>query len=318
MTAATQKAAILRRARELGFDLAGVTTPLPQAVAEYHERLAQWVTAGQHAGMTFLARRAARPFDPATLLPGVCGVVALAVNYCPGDTPEPGPGPGGGRVARYALVADYHEVVGGMLEELERCVGKLGGQARGFVDSGPVPERAYAEAAGLGYIGRNAMLITRKYGSWVFLAVLLTTLELPPDAPDTTLTCGECRRCLAVCPTGAIAESGGLDARRCAGYLTVEHKGPIPAELAGKLGDRLFGCDTCQEVCPQNRAATPAQLLAFRELRVGQALPLDEVSALRDEAEFRARFAGTALLRAKLAGLRRNAAVVAANGSRAD
>ena len=213
------------------------------------------------------------------------------------------------RIARYAWGKDYHKVLGKRLVALVRYVEGLAPEVRckAFVDTGPLLERALAQKAGLGFVGKNTMLITRGLGSWVFLAHVVTTLELPSDVPDRR-TCGSCTLCIDACPTQALTEPYRLDARRCISYLTIESQSEIPQELRSHVGDWLFGCDVCQDVCPHNTRVPPTPIAEF------QAEPPDmkaeDILSIQNDAEFDRRFAGSPLKRAKRQGLQRNARAV--------
>ncbi len=310
------KAAILARAAELGFDLCRVTSAAPPESAG---RFLHWLAAGHHGDMVWMERQAERRANLQQVLPGARSVICLAASYPAASPPDRG-GPAGaghsphGVVARYARARDYHEVLAGPLQALTQFVNQLGGpetRSRWYVDTGPVLERGLAQRAGLGFIGRHTNLISRCLGNWFFLAEILTTLELEPDPPERN-HCGTCTRCLTACPTGALRAPFVLDARRCIAYLTIELKGPIPVELRPAVGTRIFGCDDCLEVCPWNRFARDGRLMRAHA-RPDLAVPeLLELLAL-DEAGFRARFAGTPLLRARRRGLLRNVCVALGN-----
>jgi epoxyqueuosine reductase len=217
-------------------------------------------------------------------------------------------------VARYARFADYHDVLGRQLKLLSEWVNKTGGpgtRSLWYVDTGPVLERDLAQRAGLGFIGKHTNLISRRLGNWIFLSEILTTLELAPDAPEPN-RCGSCARCLAACPTGAITAPFQLDARRCISYLTIELKGPIPVDLRPAIGNRIFGCDDCLAVCPWNRFARAGTLMKQHARPDLNAPDLLQLLAL-DDAEFKRRFSGTPLLRAKRRGLIRNVCVALGN-----
>jgi len=302
---------IRQRARELGFDACGfAAADTPEHAAQFQE----WLDSGKHGDMAWLPRNAHKRMDPAQVLPGIKTVIALAVNY---NMPQREPSEGG-QIARYAQFADYHDVLGERLKELAAFVTENAPETRSlwYVDTGPILERDFAERAGLGFIGKHTNVISRKYGNWIFLAEILTTLKLEPDAPERN-RCGSCRRCLDACPTGAITAPFELDARRCISYLTIELKGSIPVELRPALGNRIYGCDDCLAVCPWNRFAQSAGLMA-RNFRRDLAAPdLLELLDL-DERGFKARFAGTPILRTKRRGLLRNVCVALGNsGDRA-
>ncbi len=297
----------------LGFDLVGITTAEPLAGAA---RLARWVAEGAHGGMTWMAETAHLRGDPAALLPGARSVICVAMSYH--TAPDPGVAPPSGRalVARYAARKDYHKVIRSRLVRLGRHLATLvaGVRWRSAVDTAPLLEKELAQRAGLGWIGKNTCLINRSLGSELLLGELLTTAALPPDEPESD-HCGSCTACLAACPTAALPEARVLDARRCLSYLTIEHRGPLPAALLPSLGDHLFGCDICQDVCPWNRHAPPscAPPLATRpHLERLTAAELDHL----DEAGWAAVAAGSPLRRLDYPRLRRNLAAIAAGGGR--
>ena len=213
-----------------------------------------------------------------------------------------------GKIARYAWGEDYHTIIEEKLEPLIAAIAERGGRCwKGYVDHGPLLERAFAERAGLGFIGKNTTLITPDYGSWVFLAEVVTDLELVEDLPMTS-QCGSCRRCLDACPTGALTEAYRLDARRCLSYLTIENKREIPEEYHPRMEGWLFGCDLCQEVCPFNRRPIETDVARLSPARgAGPFLPLHEIRTIEDNRRFKARFGQTPLARAKRSGLIRNA-----------
>jgi epoxyqueuosine reductase len=315
------KAAIRQRAFELGFDDCRFTTA---AAPEHAPDFQHWLRAGHHGAMAYLERNAEKRLDPQRVLPGARSIVCLLASY--GAPPEAVPHPPGrgergepacaprGVVARYARFRDYHAVLGERLETLAAFIDQLGGpttRSRWYVDTGPVLEREFAQRAGLGFIGKHTNLISRRFGNWIFLGEILTTLELEPDLPEPN-HCGRCVRCIAACPTRAIVAPFQLDARRCISYLTIELRGPIPLELRPAIGNRIFGCDDCLAVCPWNRFAREGRLMKAHA-RAELATP-DLVELLRlDEGAFRARFADTPILRAKRRGLRRNVCVALGN-----
>jgi epoxyqueuosine reductase len=335
------KETIRQRARALGFDACRFTTADPPDSAPHLQR---WLEAGHHGDMQYLSRNARKRMDPREVLPGARTVISLAVSYASGPEAQlqgvPGHGRGSdspaglgpkalapvtdaappparpfrGVVARYAQFTDYHAVLGRPLQSLAAFVDQLGGpgvRSLWYVDTGPILERDLAQRAGVGFIGKHTNLISRSLGNWFFLAEIITTLALEPDKPERN-HCGNCTRCLTACPTGAIVAPFQLDARRCISYLTIELRGPIPSELRPAIGGRVFGCDDCLAVCPWNRFAGEGHLLR-PHARADLATPdLLELLAL-DDAGFRARFAGTPLLRAQRAGLLRNACVALGN-----
>lgn len=302
----------------LGFSAVGVTDVAPLHAAR--ARLAAWLDAGRHGRMDWLASRADTAATPGALLTGALRVVTVAVAHAVAAPPFVAEGRFG-RVARYAWGRDYHTVLGQRLEALgARLEARLGPgvAARALVDGAPLLERAVAERAGLGFFGKNTLLIRPGRGSFVLLGELLVNLPFSvtssgaPASP--AVGCGPCTRCLAACPTDAFDAAFVLDARRCLSYLTIEHDGPLPLATRPRLGPWVFGCDVCQEVCPFNKSSAPdpwPELSA--EAGVGPRLDLAATLSIDTDEAFRARFAGTALLRPKRAGLLRNAAVVARN-----
>jgi epoxyqueuosine reductase len=308
MNTLTQR--IKNHALALGFDLVGLAPAAPSAHAEFYAR---WLAQGYAGDMAYLARpdAVAKRGDPRRVLPGARSALVVGLNYYQGQVPSPAGG-ARGRVSRYAWGDDYHDLMWEKLDQLGDLVQLEAGKKiawRRYVDTGPLLERELAARAGLGWIGKNTMLINPSFGSWLFLGVLLLDLELAYDAPFERDRCGSCSRCIQACPTNCILPGRALDASRCISYLTIELKrAEIPAELRPLLGDWVFGCDVCQEVCPWNRFARQTDEVAFGP-RPGFPWPdLHELLAL-DEAEFRRRFRGSPIQRTKLRGLKRNAAV---------
>jgi epoxyqueuosine reductase len=314
--AAELTAQLKRRAAAAGFDAVGI------APAGRLERdaavLEAWLAKGRQAGLAWMGRDPERRADPSRLLPGCRSVVALAANYWAGER-EQDPPSGHGRVARYAWGRDYHKVLGRKLEDLAAWLESATGlPARACVDTLPVLERGWARECGIGWIGKNANLLTRELGSWLLLGELLTGAELDPDPGFHEDPCGSCTACIEACPTGAIVEDGVVDCNLCISYWTIEHRGPIPAARRPGLGDWIFGCDRCQEVCPWNlRFARAAPAGRFQRRRELETLCAGEI-AVMDEATFRGRYSGTSLMRARWDGLRRNACVVLGNLRRPD
>ncbi|MBN1395520.1 MAG: tRNA epoxyqueuosine(34) reductase QueG [Pirellulales bacterium] len=310
MNAVELTAALKNESLRLGFDLAGAAPAVVDR--EQVERLDRWIADGRAADMDYFARRRDAYRDPSKVLDGAKSVLMLAMNY---RTAEPAaPSPGQARVARYAWGEDYHEVIRRRLDGLIEFHNRLApdARARGVVDTAPLLEKHFARLAGLGWIGKNTTLINRQFGSWLFLAGMLTTAELEYDQPMQTDLCGSCRACLDACPTGALTGPGRLDARRCISYLTIESRGAIPKEYQAAIGDRLFGCDACQQSCPWNRATPSTAEPAFQPRPGMNPVDLAELQSLDEEA-FRERFRHTSLWRAGLDGLRRNAAFVGQN-----
>jgi epoxyqueuosine reductase len=309
---ANRAAHVKARAAELGFELVGIASTEPFD-ADFHRTLA-WIERGLHGTMGWITpERTRTACAPAELLPGAQSIVVVGASYS-GPDDAPSDDLSRGRVARYARGMDYHDVMKARLATLAqevRSVGPEGTRTRIFVDSSPLPERAAAVRAGLGFVGKNTNLLTARVGSWVLLGALVTDLALAPD-PPLDRDCGRCRLCLDACPTDAFPEPYVVDATRCISYLTIELRGPIPHELRPMLGDRVFGCDVCQDVCPWNRATRPAgwpELIGPPEAALP---PLADLLALDDEA-FRARYRHTPLWRTKRRGLLRNAAVALGN-----
>jgi epoxyqueuosine reductase len=293
-------------ALRLGFDQVGIA---PAVAPPGYPRLLAWLEAGHAAGMTYMERHAAARAHPDALLEGVRSVIVVSFVY---GRPEPAePSATQGKVARYARGTDYHRLLWERLDALWRWLRAERPEARGraVADTAPLVERDYAQLAGLGWIGKNTMLIDRRLGSFTVLGALLVDLELRYDPGHETSHCGTCTRCLDACPTDAFAGPYQLDAGRCISYWTIEHKGSIATEFASTLGDWVFGCDVCQDVCPWNRKAPPGRT---PELDPSPRWTNPELIAWlqQDPAVFRAALKGTALARARRTGLLRNAALV--------
>ena len=304
------KEALADFARSLGFALCRVA---PAVKPLHAEAFRQWLKDGCAGEMGWMERNAERRTDPQLVLPGATSVVDLAMNYAPGVVERRGAME---RIARYAWNEDYHDVIEPKLRQIDTFLSERGGVQRSYVDTGPVLERDYAALAGVGWQGKSTMSISPKLGAWFFLAEVLTTLELLPDAPMPD-RCGSCTRCIDACPTGAITAPHRLDARRCIAYLTIELKGSIPEALRSLIGGRIYGCDDCAAACPWNRFAQASQETAFAA-RPAVQMELRELLAL-DDAGFRALFRGSPILRIKRRGLLRNVCVALGNtGTRAD
>ena len=298
-----------QQAHALGFELAGVA---PAAPADGFAHLQDWLAQGFAGAMDYLHRNGPPREHPRSILPEVRSIVMVGLNYSPGPVDEPPPLHG--KVARYAGGADYHDVLRDKLKALLRWVQaeSPGTRGRAVVDTAPLLERDFARRAGLGWFGKNTMLIHKRLGSYFLLGGLLLDLELPADEPFATQHCGSCTRCLDACPTDAFTGPYQLDARRCISYLTIELRGPVPDDLRSGVGDWLFGCDVCQEVCPWNRKAPVGAEALLQPTEAGLHVDLIELLSI-SEAEFRARFKHTPLWRTGRSGLLRNAALVLGN-----
>ncbi|GGR47152.1 epoxyqueuosine reductase [Deinococcus seoulensis] len=296
-------------ALSLGADAVGwAPAPVPDAAVQEYQ---SWLDAGRHAGMTYLERQLPVRADPAQRLPGVGSVLVLGVSHAFAPPVRPEGGVRVGRVARYAWTPDYHDQLQPVLTRLEQEAAALGVRARGYVDHGPVMERLFASGAGLGWRGRSGMTINTGLGAFVTLAVVLTDLPAPDGGAAHPDRCGRCVRCVTACPTGAIGPDRAIDARRCVSYLTIEHRGPVPHDLRAGVGDWLFGCDVCSEVCPWTVKAGPLARL----LKPDPHLAHPDLSRFFgvSEREFERQWAGTAFLRPRRKGMARNALTVLGN-----
>ncbi|HVU16288.1 MAG TPA: tRNA epoxyqueuosine(34) reductase QueG [Candidatus Didemnitutus sp.] len=321
---ARRRVELRRRLRKTGFDEVRFAT-VESGIAG---GLPEWLAEGMQADMAWMERSAAKRADPDLVLPGARSIIMLGVNYWGGRrADERMRRSGRPRWARYALHVDYHDTMKAGLVAAGRVLEDYGAAPtdyRYYVDTGPVLERGWAARAGIGFLGKNGMLISRRHGNWLFLAAILTRFDLAPDEPmrprvsrangqePPGLLCGSCTRCLTACPTAAIPRPGVVDARRCISYQTIENRGGIPRELRAGIGTRIYGCDVCLEVCPWNRFARAGRRILL-EVRSGLAeLDLKSLLELTPE-KFAAEFKGTAVKRLKLTGLLRNACVVAGN-----
>ncbi len=294
-----------------GFSRAGIATLGASATAAANDR---WIGEGGHAGMGYLERHAALRHDPRTLLPAARSVLCVALDYAPPEDPAASGGPSDfwQGVARYARGEDYHDSMREKLGKVKVAIEAAvpGVEARICVDTAPLLEREWAARAGLGSFGKNANLLHPVAGSFFLLAELLLSLDLAPDLPVADL-CGSCTRCLEVCPTGALSPYR-LESSRCISYWTIEHRGEIPGEIRSQMGDWVFGCDICQEVCPWNGDPVGELVAEFTTPPESEGLSLAGVLAA-DEAELRTLLRGTPLLRPKVEGLKRNIAVAMGN-----
>jgi epoxyqueuosine reductase len=316
---------ILReKLRALGFDEVRFAT-----AAGGDTSLREWLDAGHHADMAWMERTAEKRMDPSQVLAGVRSIILLGINYWSGSpSKNPKSKIENPTWARYALHEDYHDTIKPGLAAagriLEEACGATAADYRYYVDTGPVLERGWAARSGLGFRGKNGMLISRRHGNWLFLAAILVRLEIEPDAPlrkkplpsdgaePVGLLCGKCTRCLDACPTQAFPRPGVVDARRCISYQTIENKGIIPRELRAGIGTRIYGCDVCLEVCPWNRFAQEGRRVLLSARHEIAELALAEILGLTP-ARFAEIFRRTAVKRLKLTGLLRNACVVAGN-----
>jgi len=303
---------IREKAAELGFAACGFASADAAPLAG--ERLRQWLAEGRHGDMIWMEERAHHRESPAGLWPEVRSVIALGMSYAPALDPLALVGEGDrGRISVYAQGADYHDVVKKALKALGRWLAQEAGcDLKVFVDTAPVMEKPLSEAAGLGWQGKHTNLVSRSHGSWLFLGAIYTTLDLAPDMPGRD-RCGSCDACQRACPTDAFPAPYTLDARRCISYLTIEHKGPIPAEFREGIGNRIYGCDDCLAVCPWNKfAAAAARNIAFAPRAELTAPELADLLAL-DDAGFREVFSGSPIKRIGRDRMVRNCLIAAGN-----
>jgi len=319
---------IKQEARAIGFDAVGIarivddgeSTPAdrPSATASLSQlllnRLAEWLGRGYHGTMAWMGRAPERRADPRQVLPACRSVVSVGLNYLTGDHADERPGHG--RIARYAWGKDYHKIFDDRLARFEPRLRALapGAETRAYSDTGPIMEKAWAERAGLGWIGKHSNLVSPEYGSWLLLGEILTTLDLDADEPATDL-CGSCSLCIQACPTGAIVEPYVVDATHCISYLTIELRGDcdvIPRELQPHMGNKIFGCDDCLDVCPFNLRAEPTQEPAFQPTPLTLAPDLNTLAQM-GETTFLSEFRQSPIRRAKHAGLLRNVSIAKHN-----
>ena len=302
--------AIKAEAKSLGFNHMGVTPALP---VPHIEEYRTWIHGNHHADMRYLSRQDTldKRADPQLILEGCQRIICLAMPYAAPHRETHICPPGWGRISAYARTRDYHNVIWEKLEHLEDFIHSRAGdkcKTKSYVDTGPILERSFATSAGIGIAGKNTNLIIKGYGSYFFLAEILTNLPLPIDQPFTRDLCGTCRRCIDACPTGCIREDRTIDAGRCISYLTIENKGVIRDEMKPLIGSWIFGCDLCQMVCPHN-TQTPYQAIVLGDPLHPECIDLINLFSL-DQDEFKSLFHETPLMRAKRQGLLRNAAVV--------
>jgi len=309
---ASLKQRIFDKAAELGFCAWGIARA--DAVPEAGTRLREWLAAGLHGEMGWMEARAEQRASPEGLWPEAKSVIALAMSYAPASDPLAlAEAKDRGRISVYAQGADYHKVVKKALKAMGRWLAdEAGCRLKVFVDTAPVMEKPLSAAAGIGWQGKHSNLLNREHGSWLFLGVIYTTLDLEPDEPAVA-HCGSCTACIDACPTGAIIAPNQVDARRCISYLTIEHAGPIPHEFREAIGNRIYGCDDCLAVCPWNRFASAAQAnKAFTPRAELVAPQLADLLAL-DDASFRELFSGSPIKRIGVARMTRNCLIAAGN-----
>jgi len=304
-----------KRARELGFDAAGIARADEAWAAA--GRLEAFVAAGRHGSMDWMETTLERRRTPIAMWPGAKSAVAVALNYGPDHDPmETLARRGQGNISVYARGRDYHDTLKSRLKQLARdFVAETGAEVKVFVDTAPVMEKPLAARAGLGWQGKHTNLVSRDLGSWLFLGAVFSTLDITPDDPETD-HCGQCRRCLDICPTAAFPAPYQLDARRCISYLTIEHKGPIPPEFRTAIGNRIYGCDDCLAVCPWNKFARVASDAAFHAREALLAPDLGELARL-DDASFRRMFSGSPVKRIGRDRFLRNVLIAIGNSGEA-
>ncbi len=311
MTRLDLKAAITRRAREAGLDVAGFLRAAD--AADQGEALASFVAAGHHGDMAWLADTAERRRHPLALWPAARSIVMAGLNYGPETDPLASlERRGHGIISVYAQGRDYHDILKGRLKAVAGWLAAAAScEVKVFVDTAPVMEKPLAQRAGIGWQGKHTNLVSRRFGSWLFLGAIFTTAEIEPDAPEAD-HCGSCRACLDICPTQAFPAPYRLDATRCISYLTIEHKGHIPRAFRRAVGNRIYGCDDCLAVCPWNKFASAAQEAKLKAGAATSDTPLDELLRL-DDAAFRARFAGSPIKRTGRNRFLRNVLIAAGN-----
>lgn len=306
------KAQLVSFACESGFDSCRVAACESPGHADQFQ---QWLRDGAHGEMDYMRRGEEKRCDPQKVLPGAKSIVVVALNYFQGEevrgSQTAATKKANGRIARYAWGDDYHQVIAAKLDQIDKFLRQFGGEQKCYVDTGPILERDHAAQAGTGWHGKSTMLIDPRLGTWFFLGEILTTLEMPPDAPQPD-RCGSCDLCMAACPTGAITAPHRLDARRCISYLTIELKGSIPLELRPLIGNRIFGCDDCLEACPWNRFAQVSRESAFAARRSTVGILLREYLWLSNN-EFREMFRNSPIKRIKRRGFLRNVCVALGN-----
>jgi epoxyqueuosine reductase len=306
MSIYNQTRLIKQKSCDIGFSSCGIA--IAKRLDDDARRLEKWLSKGYHGGMQYMERNFDLRVDPSKLVPGAKSVITLLLNYFP-QAQQEGNAP---KIAKYAYGLDYHYVIkdklNALLNFIKENIGEVNG--RGFVDSAPVLERSWAVQSGLGWVGKNANLLTKHSGSFLFIATLITDLELEPDAPFITDHCGDCTRCIDACPTQAIVAPTEIDARKCISYLTIELKDAlIPSEFHSKMEGWMFGCDICQDVCPWNRFSKPTTESAFKPIHEVLDLSLREWEEMTEE-KFKKLFRNSAISRPKFKGIQRNISVI--------
>jgi epoxyqueuosine reductase len=307
------KEKIRQRALELGFDDCRFTSAAPPKSAE---QFSKWLAEKKFGEMNWLERNAPKRIDPQKVLAGAGSAICLAASYEISNHKSEIANPKSGQVARYARFDDYHNVLAERLKALTHFIDLVADRkvrSLWYVDTGPILERDFAQRAGIGFVGKHTNLISRKLGNWIFLAEILTTLELEPDAPEKN-HCGKCSRCISACPTNAITAPFELDARKCISYLTIELKGAIPVEFRHAIGNRIYGCDDCLAICPWNKFAREGNLMKSHARKDLEQPDLIDLLSL-DENNFKSRFANSPILRTKRRGFLRNVCVALGNVS---
>lgn len=308
---------IKAKAREIGFSKVGITDTSPLS-GEIEHHYKKWIEKGYHGDLEYLARNWKDRLAPGTPLDGARSVISVAINYNPGDVPVRGVKKDA-RISRYALGTDYHKVVSGKLEELLAFIGEESPhpvQGKVFCDKAPFLEKAIAERAGLGWIGKHGILVTQEFGSWIFLGEIVLDMSLENDRPAENL-CASCTLCMQSCPTGAIVSPGVIDAVRCISYQTVENRKDIPEQLRSEIRNWIFGCDRCQEACPYNGAVPVTKEQQFLPRPELVSTPLDMLFSVADEA-FSGSFGDSAIARVKKEGFLRNIVVAMGNSGQRD
>ncbi len=293
---------IKAKASELGFDFCGIAKA--QKLNDDARRLESWLQSGMNGNMAYMANHFDLRVDPTKLVPGARSVITLMMNYFPSEIQEPG----SPKISKYAYGMDYHELIRPKLHELLAYINKEIGEVhgRGFVDSAPVLERAWAQRSGLGWIGRNGNLISKQHGSFFFLATLIVDIELAYDDAYAKDYCGSCRKCIDACPTDAIMENKVINGSQCISYFTIELKDQlIPENMQGKFNDWMFGCDVCQDVCPWNRFSKPHSQQGFQPIRELLEFSHEDWEELTEES-FKKIFKNSPIKRSKFSGIRRN------------